>query len=90
MNNLYYTVELCLIAAVPILNSINIKVPYWTICLIIVTHFIQLSFNQGQLSAQAGKLEELYKLIDKTRKQQKDIISKQKDLRDNIMYGGYN
>lgn len=90
MNNLYYTVELLLIAAVPILNSFGIKAPYWTIPLILVTHFIQLGFNQAQISANQDKIQKLYDAINKTQKLQKDIQSNQKNLRDDIFLGGYN
>lgn len=90
ITNSYYIVELLLIAAVPILNAFNIKVPYWTIPLIIVTHFIQASFNQTQINTNQDKMQKLYDAINKTQELQKDIQEKQKDLRDDMFLGGYN
>lgn len=90
LTNSYYIVELLLIAAVPILNAFNIKVPYWTIPLIFVTQFVQMSFNQTQINANQDKMQKLYDVINKTQELQKDIQEKQKDLRDDMFLGGYN
>lgn len=90
MNSLYYSLELMIIAAVPILNSIDIKVPYWTIPLVFVTNFIQIGFNQAENDAKEKKLKDLSNILTKIQSNQKDIISKQRDLNDDLKLGGYN
>lgn len=90
MNSLYYSLELLIIAAVPILNSIGVKVPYWTILIVFATHFVQTSFRQSENSLNDQKLKDLSNILTKIQNNQKDILSKQKNLNDDIKLGGYN
>lgn len=90
MNSLYYTVELLIIAAVLFLNSLGIRISYFNIIVIFVVHFVQLLFHLIMQNNQTFQFKNMYNQIEKLQKSQKDIISKQKDLKDDLMFGGYN